>query len=560
MEYFKSKDGPGEGAQDSIRKDKKKPKAIGTFAIAPKQPEASAETADDIWQKLRLTKRRGGKSEAPVPLTADNSAEIPAPRTGEVSEAEAPLETLSLEERQYVAREIVSEADKLSLTVDVAEPATAESIEHKAESPPEAVITFRDKIVKDGLDAEQAFAETLRDLGVDASPVDTENDRAIYESAEPRPAGPTEIETPIPDLFEMPIDSAADRTEPPVKQSNIGSDAEALPANGIIADSEPPRHHPPLWPALRTPAQPIVPEPPRIAKEYVPYPSGADVLGAALIGGLIGYLIGRRRGRIKTERKLLPIRKKLEKQVKDLQEDIQYKEVYIRKISRQRRQDRQKLYDMERDRPDTKSEPNRQIAMEANQLHGKKVAPESIGRVLMVAEDQPAAAKKVEKPDPQQLTDKRVDTMGRAELLALSGKVNVDNTNLRHIYETHLIGEQGLRRLISEHMRGGDVQRVLREELSEHERDFERDPILRDRAKASGGASSDETLSQLLQKADVLTDREAKEELAVLKARQAHQETRHVYQQKRRHIMDVSMIVAIVVLFMLVVTLLITTR
>ncbi len=204
--------------------------------------------------------------------------------------------------------------------------------------------------------------------------------------------------------------------------------------------------------------------------------------------------------------------------------------------------------------------------MEANQLHGKKVNPERIGRVLMVAEGQPGAKAKAERPDRhqeaagQKLNDRQVDTMSRAELLKLSEKVRVEGTDLRRVYETHLIGEQGLRRLVGEYMRGGDVQRLLRSELSEHERDFERDPILRDRTKASGDTASSETLTQLLAKAEVLTDGDAKEELAVLKARQAHQESRHAYQQKRRRVMDISMVVAIVVLFMLVATLLITTR
>ena len=133
----------------------------------------------------------------------------------------------------------------------------------------------------------------------------------------------------------------------------------------------------------------------------------------------------------------------------------------------------------------------------------------------------------------------------------------VENTTLRQVYETRLVGEQGLRRLVSEHVRGGDVQKVLREELLEHEIDYERDPILRDRPRdaISGGASASEGLQQLLEKAHVFTEDGSKEEMAVLKARQAHEEQRQSA-QKHRRLMDASMVVAIGVLFGLVIMLL----
>lgn len=52
-----------------------------------------------------------------------------------------------------------------------------------------------------------------------------------------------------------------------------------------------------------------------------------------LVGGILGYLIGKRRGRIKTEKRLLPIQKKLEKEVKALHETVAIKEQAIRKVA-----------------------------------------------------------------------------------------------------------------------------------------------------------------------------------------------------------------------------------
>ena len=52
-----------------------------------------------------------------------------------------------------------------------------------------------------------------------------------------------------------------------------------------------------------------------------------------VVGGILGYLIGRRRGRIKTERRLLPIQNNLENQVKDLHETVDVKEREIRGLA-----------------------------------------------------------------------------------------------------------------------------------------------------------------------------------------------------------------------------------
>ena len=56
----------------------------------------------------------------------------------------------------------------------------------------------------------------------------------------------------------------------------------------------------------------------------------------------------------------------------------------------------------------------------------------------------------------------------------------IDGSSLRQIYETRLVGERGLRRLVAEHLRGGDLKRAFRREITEREIDFERDPAMRD--------------------------------------------------------------------------------
>jgi hypothetical protein len=113
--------------------------------------------------------------------------------------------------------------------------------------------------------------------------------------------------------------------------------------------------------------------------------------------------------------------------------------------------------------------------------------------------------------------NKRIETLSRPELLAISEQIAVEGSTLRSVYETHLIGEQALRRLVAEYMHEGDISKALQREIVEHEIDFERDPALRDLAMP--GESDDdsreakkvtapgrEALNQLLQKAEAGID------------------------------------------------------
>jgi hypothetical protein len=211
-----------------------------------------------------------------------------------------------------------------------------------------------------------------------------------------------------------------------------------------------------------------------------------------------------------------------------------------------------------------KKKKERRRAPEARQLHVPQ-RPEHIGQMLIAAEAASRLSKRAEtgKAEPQlqiekapkPLTEKRVETMNRVELLNLSEKIVIDGSSLRQIYESHLIGERGLRRLIQEHLHGGDLKRILRQEIVEREIDFERDPIMRDMAVttvSSGGAHSDANtnqagLKQLLEHASVkLTD--SSEEAAFYKARSAYDAQEHEHHQRQRQMIDVAFAAVIILL------------
>jgi hypothetical protein len=142
-------------------------------------------------------------------------------------------------------------------------------------------------------------------------------------------------------------------------------------------------------------------------------------------------------------------------------------------------------------------------------------------------------------------------------LLALSEKVVIDGASLRQVYETHLVGERGLRRVITEYLRGGDYKSMLRRELVEREIDFERDPILRDKGLPAGSGSGKAALNNLLAGAGVLPNGDDSS-LGIIKTnpRQLAADTRH--KQRRQRVADVSLVSTIVVLVAVIAIILFT--
>lgn len=201
--------------------------------------------------------------------------------------------------------------------------------------------------------------------------------------------------------------------------------------------------------------------------------------------------------------------------------------------------------------------PERRPAPEASELHGYDKAHEHIGQVLLTAEA--SAGEKVEKTPEKNKT--HIATLNRAELLALSEKIMVDGTSLRQIYETHLVGERGLRRLVAEYLNGGNVKKSLRREIVEHEIDFERDPALRDLANTAivslsetASDSSKATFEYMVEKASIgLGD---KPQVFYGKPRTLAEAQDFLNQPKNRRLLDVSFISIIAILIIAIVILL----
>lgn len=345
---------------------------------------------------------------------------------------------------------------------------------------------------------------------------------------------------------------AEQRTIEALGLSGAGSEADGATGSSpevVINPKEPTEAELPLR-SLRTPAEEAAiynrAEPaPAEHTEYVYYEP--NTAGTLMLGGIIGYLIGRRRGRIKTEKKLLPVQRKLEREVKAIHTQLIDSEMRLRRLAAEKAR---RSSDYERKTRGAAPPERAKAASSESRLKLQKPASaERLGRVLMQAE---AAGKQPQTGmELSDISPDRIRTMGLRELLRVSEKIIIEGSSLRRIYESRLVGEKGLRRLVAEHLRGKDIRKQLQREIVEREIDFERDPILRDKAYQEAGARhSSPTLQQLLQKAGAGNDRGT--DALPGKAQQERYEALVRKAERRRRAADTAMVTVIVILAILV--------
>jgi hypothetical protein len=190
-----------------------------------------------------------------------------------------------------------------------------------------------------------------------------------------------------------------------------------------------------------------------------------------LVGGVVGYLLGRRRGRIKTEKRLKSVESKLTHQVSQIETQLSEKEAAIRRLARQRLAEARPL----------PTRPNRgaEAAGSLSRTRPEQLTPPHIPD-KKIAERATRPVPEVLPAAPAEAAQPTIDTMSKAELLTFAATIKVGETNLRRVYEAQLVDERGLRRLIREQQAGHDLRRALAREFLVKELKFERDPTLQD--------------------------------------------------------------------------------
>jgi hypothetical protein len=316
----------------------------------PLFPESEETEDDDVLEKkddgkekrrpniLELLKNNSAESkkaedtEKP-PKTPENKVEKLSPAV-EANDPEVEQEaTLAPEEAVLVSEQIVSDRiDEVGVELDSAP-------EHSdAELEATAAAAFLDKIgakldngealEEDSMD--QALAEVAEDLSLETLEEEPEPTQES-DANEPLEGPETHTEENEDD---GPSTSSVPPIVPPATPQPATSTVPHSGAGGTGGGGLPPN-----IPPAGVPTPPTTPPSPSVAPRFNQAPTTQEssenshshskyVLG----GGIVGYLIGKRRGRIKSEAKLLPIQKKLEKNAEDLHGQLISKEEKLRKM------------------------------------------------------------------------------------------------------------------------------------------------------------------------------------------------------------------------------------
>lgn len=529
-----------------------------------KSAEDKKPTKDKKKSRLGLYVVKNESQEKPK-FEDKSEKDVPKkPELATVPEPEVPLEKPSDTEAAELVRPKLVEVIEANESEQPPDPITDPPVEQ-----------FRE-LVKSGEDPEEAFSQVISELDVDESEIEAiessaeEPDIEVEAEAdeEQEPESETDEQNDFEEIsLESETEPEPEAESPTTAASSAASTQPAQPPRPAYIPPTPPAFRPPFGPpppgGQNPNIPPIAPAPSPNVLPQVPEYHQASPAAMALFGGIIGYLIGRRRGRIKTEKKLLPIQKKLEKEVEDMQFDLQQKEKKIRRLAAAKANKE----------ADVSSE-GRRKAPEAVALHAPQPKPERIGHMLVNAESK---AKDTSSAETQKhtasdsttstesiaRTDRRIETLNRTELLAVSEKIIIDGSSLRQIYETHLIGERGLRRLVAEQMRGGDLKKALQMEIVEREIDFERDPATRDitpqqnLSQSAASSHSNETLNQLVEKASANIGDNG-EQAAFIRARANYEAEQTKKQRRQRRVIDASFITVLVILVTAIILLIIT--
>jgi len=426
----------------------------------------------------------------------DDDEETEKPR--EKQPEKVPLEHLSHEEERAVLGEYVANR---SVELQEERPEIERGSDEDAAAAANAMLLDKigEKLGDEGTSAEAVVdnayseaAEEITELDPEQLPEEPAEEPAAAEAEPPAPAetaAAEEEETAPPTAGA----GSGGGTPPPATPPPAAGGSSAPPPGGYgrpfippISPAGSPGFGP--APANRVPSPNAAADPNLVTRDQLMYEVRLGQDRGIAAGGLLGYIIGRRRGRVRTEKRLMPVQKKLEKQVETLQKTVAGKEQEIRKLAADKVETVQDAGRRERVIEHIRPQP---AALESLagiprsgetavpfplQAPGPERAPSSAverARELVKTPEAEEAA-----PVPKQHIE-RVERMSREELLRTSEKVVIDGTPLRTIYEAKRITEPGLRHVLAEFLSGGDVKRALDAELTVKQLTYERDPHVR---------------------------------------------------------------------------------
>lgn len=425
----------------------------GTWYV-PEQPsddeESKAEKKEKkdgkaLAKKASLLELFNAQQEKPKETKEQPKDELTDKKHEEKVEREPDAE-LDKTEQNVVSEQLVD--DRLETVEAELETAPSDSGE---ETSAIAAATFLkkvgDKIDKgDALNDQmlaEATAEVIDELGI---PLD-----ALAEEMEPEDASvfeEPELSEKEPDIEDIDEDDDTVPPTPPVPP------ASSLPPPPLVPPVSP-GGHPAGGPAYYSPVSGsnvqhnTAPATPNVmsTKEE----SKHSHIKYVLAGGLLGYLLGRRRGRIKTEKRLLSIQKKLETQVGELQEKLVDKEGLIRRLAIKHREtlnqvDRKEAQELVHRERTKRGEA---LKIYANGLHKQ---PEKLGKFALLPNASP------ERPA-------ATETMSDKQLIEVAKNIKIEGVSLDIMYQKGRIELSNLKTIVGEFLGGGSYEVMLAKSL-----------------------------------------------------------------------------------------------
>lgn len=300
-----------------------------------------------------------------------------------------------------------------------------------------------------------------------------------------------------------------------------------------------------------------------------------------LVGGILGYLIGRRRGRIKTEKRLMPIQRKLEKEVKGLHDQVAQKEQSIRSLAREKSealaqskaaQERfaerlaaakveKQSSTIERRFAEPTSARGAETISAAPRMNRLEQFTAGVIEAPAVVLGAAAAILPERHRDKAPAIDftKKIEAYSPQELDRAAEKIKIDGASLKELARVHNLDERAVRRVVSEFIKGGNVKEVLTREMVQKELQFERDPKLR-QAKGSdqvtGGGSvsrTDDADTESSDRQKTTAQRGPSEQDGASSGRQPRPDKATIDKLRKQQITQISVAATVVIVFAVII-------
>jgi predicted RNase H-like HicB family nuclease len=442
------------GSEDDSEKDdsKKKEKKAG---------EKKPSFIDDLVEKRKSRESNEDKSGKKGLLDSKE-------KDDDKTEVEPTKKELAKEYLAHKAEELHSELESPT------------SIEHATET--QADLDLIDAIVEkiDDPDKEvgPAVEEAYNEL-MEAIEADTE-----AEIEDGRPETEESEDAVIPDTDPESNQSAGTTPMPSPtsgRSSGSGGSSSTPPPAGPPTPPTPPPGRPPVPPIPPVGAVPAPPTPNFNAMPTSSSPESTDddrrrVAGKMLVAGAVGYMIGRRGGRKRTEAKLGPVIKEHESSIKNLEKDVEGKELQIRQAAKEgyatekppvQSSEAMPTPTLERPKDDSEKTQIEDRRSETEKALNQPEKPQA-DKLRTVQETQThlkedvsteAFAKAEKKIQP------RIEQVSTPDLLRIAEKITILNTTIRKLYETNQIDRRGLEEIVKEHLKGHDIGPVLDKRL-----------------------------------------------------------------------------------------------